>query len=85
MGGRVTTEPTAWLDDDGKHFWWKHDCDSDHGRWALSEGFKPDRKLPIAAWGWTVVTKEPLTISPSILCGECGVHGFIRDGKWVPA
>jgi Family of unknown function (DUF6527) len=33
-----------------------------------------------------------LTLSPSILCtlgsvaGQpCGFHGFIRDGKWVPA
>lgn len=27
---------------------------------------------------------EHLTLSPSILC-PCGDHGFIRDGKWVPA
>jgi hypothetical protein len=28
---------------------------------------------------------EGLTLSPSIACGECGHHGWIRDGKWVPA
>ncbi|MDE2101836.1 MAG: hypothetical protein KGL39_31610 [Patescibacteria group bacterium] len=33
---------------------------------------------------WQVTSYEPLTISPSVLCG-CGDHGFIRDGKWVPA
>lgn len=34
---------------------------------------------------WTVESLEPLTLSPSILRLECGCHGFIREGKWVPA
>lgn len=33
---------------------------------------------------WQVESWDPLTISPSLLC-ECGDHGFIRDGRWVPA
>lgn len=33
---------------------------------------------------WTVESFEPLTLSPSILC-SCGDHGYIRDGRWVPA
>lgn len=33
---------------------------------------------------WTVESWEPLTLSPSLLCA-CGDHGFIRDGRWVPA
>lgn len=39
---------------------------------------------------WTVVTPDPLTLSPSILqrsgpdMAEC-LHGFIREGRWVPA
>jgi hypothetical protein len=32
-----------------------------------------------------VVKTHPLTIEPSVLCRTCGNHGFIRDGKWVPA
>lgn len=32
---------------------------------------------------WDVVSWEPLTISPSVLCPEHGDHGFIRNGKWV--
>lgn len=31
---------------------------------------------------------DPLTIAPSLLClpaDLCGLHGFVRDGKWVPA
>ena len=27
---------------------------------------------------------DPLTVSPSILCPDCGLHGFIRSGVWVP-
>jgi hypothetical protein len=34
---------------------------------------------------WTLEQAEPLTISPSILCGTCGHHGYIQDGQWVPA
>jgi hypothetical protein len=34
---------------------------------------------------WAVESEEPLTLSPSVLCTTCGHHGFIREGKWVPA
>lgn len=34
---------------------------------------------------WEVLSMDPLTLSPSILCLRCGNHGFIREGKWVPA
>jgi hypothetical protein len=33
---------------------------------------------------WQVQSWDPLTVSPSLLC-SCGNHGFIREGKWVPA
>jgi hypothetical protein len=26
-----------------------------------------------------------VTVEPSILCPDCGTHGFVRDGVWVPA
>lgn len=34
---------------------------------------------------WTVESKSPLTISPSLLCQPANIHGFIRAGRWVPA
>lgn len=34
---------------------------------------------------WTVESEDPLTLAPSLACRVCGDHGFIRDGKWVPA
>lgn len=36
-----------------------------------------DRKWQVESW-------DPLTLSPSLLCG-CGDHGFVRNGTWVPA
>ena len=33
---------------------------------------------------WQVQSMDPLTVSPSLAC-DCGDHGFIREGKWVPA
>lgn len=47
------------------------------GAWAKSF----DNKITT----WDVISLEPLTLFPSILCRACGEHGFIRDGKWVPA
>lgn len=41
--------------------------------------FKPDWKD-----GWDVLSWEPLTLSPSLLCRACGHHGFVQQGRWVP-
>lgn len=40
---------------------------------------EPDRPV------WTVEQWEPLTLSPSLLCTDCGDHGFVRGGRWEPA
>lgn len=34
--------------------------------------------------GHTIVSVNPVTVSPSIACSDCGLHGFIRDGRWEP-
>jgi hypothetical protein len=33
---------------------------------------------------WTVVSWDPLTLSPSLKC-HCGDHGHIQNGRWVAA
>lgn len=33
---------------------------------------------------WRVESWTPLTLTPSVAC-KCGDHGFIREGRWVPA
>lgn len=30
-----------------------------------------------------LVSEEPLHLEPSLLCGDCGTHGFIREGRWI--
>jgi hypothetical protein len=35
--------------------------------------------------GHRIVSVYPLTIEPSILCPDCGTHGFVRDTQWVSA
>ena len=34
---------------------------------------------------WDVLSEEPLTLSPSLLCRICGSHGWIRNGRWEEA
>jgi hypothetical protein len=34
---------------------------------------------------WQVPSLNPLTLTPSLLCTACGHHGYIRNGRWVPA
>lgn len=61
---------------------WEHD--------ALP-GYKVTRHTvaPVDRATWTVVQREPLTITPSLFCdpgrGGCGMHGWVRDGAWVSA
>jgi hypothetical protein len=68
------------MDEDGVHFWFIHDCNPDG---ALIPR-RPETMLPIhAVTGWQVTQVEPLTVTPSILCGRCKTHGFITNGAWV--
>ncbi len=55
---------------------------------------KPNGTLCGEAWipvrpecsrGWDVVSTEPLTLAPSMRCRICGHHGYIQNGRWVPA
>lgn len=41
------------------------------------QAYGPDRLWAVESW-------DPLTVSPSLLCG-CQHHGFIRNGRWEPA
>lgn len=35
--------------------------------------------------GHEVLSTDPLHIEASILCEDCGTHGWVRDGRWVSA
>ena len=34
---------------------------------------------------WRVESYDPLTIHPSVRIRPCGLHGWIRHGRWFPA
>lgn len=66
-----------------------------HGiEWQHPDPHRPSQRCNGLAWvslkpmwsdGWDLLSLDPLTLSPSLLCQRCGRHGFIRDGRWVPA
>jgi hypothetical protein len=31
-----------------------------------------------------VENQSPLTVSPSLLCSDCGTHGYVCHGQWSP-
>ena len=69
-------------------FLWEHpDAKNPEGRCVGSGHFDGEvaRQLVSERTRWSVESWEPLTLSPSLLCGACGAHGFVRSGKWVPA
>lgn len=63
------------------HFLFEHDCINSAG-----EAFRSDGYLPLGGGEkrWDLISVEPLTISPSVLCHACGTHGFMTNGVWVP-
>lgn len=55
--------------------------------WVAFAGRAWARSFPdgLAGKNWDVQQDNPLTLSPSIKCRVCGDHGYIRNGRWVPA
>lgn len=73
----MITDPnaSAMLADDGEHIEFRHQCMSDKTVVGL---------LPInPQTGWAVICKDPLTVTPSVLCKTCGWHGWIQNGECV--
>jgi hypothetical protein len=65
------------LAEDGDHVIVEHQC-------TRPEGWPPVvAELPNGPHGWTITSREPLSVIPSILCSECGLHGYITDGQWT--
>ncbi len=77
LGRRHFVRPNG----EGGYLWW-HDCPAvDHVSWGwFGPGF--DGK----ASGHVIVAREPLlTVAGSLVCTDCGDHGFIRQNRWDPA
>lgn len=57
---------------------YRHEC---------KEGTR-EESIPLSpswgGYGWQVHTESPLTLSPSLRCTTCGLHGWVRGGRWIP-
>lgn len=63
-----------------------------HGECYSGITFRGEAQALLAARGvfsdhalWDVLSWQPLTLAPSLLCRLCGDHGFIRAGRWERA
>lgn len=61
------------------HVLWSHDCINSEGNAWRAETILPYRTPE----GWSLVSVDPITVTPSVLCKSCGTHGFITNGKWI--
>ena len=70
------------------HHWglslrWNHNCIDNNG-----VKFRNNSSIPVEVEHpkhWDLVSVDPVTVSPSILCMRCNCHGFVTNGKWVSA
>lgn len=89
LDGNNALEFIRWKDDPEPYqaLWWHRRADSETGWCAGSFAWRNPSPEHFPGKGvlWDLVRWEPLTVSPSLLCLECRAHGFIREGKWVPA
>lgn len=66
----------------GVHWRWVHLCDVYDDP---DDGPTQKRIASYLSRGHKIVREDPLTVEGSLLCRSCGTHGFVRDGRWVPA
>lgn len=61
----------------------RHAC-TGGGRWAPGETHVIAPALQIKEGGHTFTIDDDgqPTVTPSILCPDCGLHGFVTDGIW---
>lgn len=63
---------------DGEHWRFSHVCTSP--RSGRTYRIAPQLQI---GHGHEVLSTEPLHIEASILCSDCGIHGWVREGRWV--
>lgn len=98
MGGWVEIPGLGWLREWQHHhdgdcsrmdFWWWHHCPPMVGK----PGYSSPRTIDVSSGERHAITGGSLaggdlTIhggSGSIPCEKCGLHGWVRNGRWVPA
>jgi hypothetical protein len=64
----------AWTDGEELPTFWHWCLQADGGRWVAAD-----------TADHTLVSREPLTVEPSLAWPCCGLNGNVRDGRWTPA
>lgn len=71
--------------------WLEHETNPMFWHWCPTYAGVPEERTVSGGWiaagtsAHTLVSREPLHLEPSLLWDCCGTHGFVRDGKWIPA
>jgi hypothetical protein len=80
------------LTDDIYFGWLTHETNPTFWHWCTAlEAVPPERRVQDGCWvaagtsTHKLVSREPLHLEPSLLWPCCGLHGWVRDGKWVSA
>ncbi len=60
-----------------------HPCSARGGE--AVQDFIPVSPYPYPKEPWKLVARDPITLQPSVRYDCCGLHGFVTNGRWVPA
>ena len=67
--------------EDGENLWrFSHVCESPRRGTTLR--IAPALSNVGQPGGHQIISTDPLHIEPSILCEDCGIHGWVRNGQW---
>lgn len=66
----------------------KHRCDRGERGIIVCAPLLKDVDMPGGhhiTWSMNAIGEMRPTVTPSIMCPDCGTHGFVRNGRWVDA
>ncbi|WP_406365313.1 hypothetical protein [Streptomyces sp. NBC_00645] len=87
--GLETTGMTRLTDE--VYYGWAGEANPMLWHWCAALANVPEEHTVTGPWvaagtgAHTLVSREPLHLEPSLLWNCCGLHGFVRDGAWIPA
>jgi hypothetical protein len=76
---------------DDVYFGWLAERNPIFWHWCAALADVPPERTVSGGWvaanteGHTLVSRDPLHLEPSLLWTCCGLHGWVRDGRWEPA
>ncbi len=74
-----------WHQQDGRWLWW-HDCVTARPAWGWFGDVHTIHEVgPISSGHKVIDSADGITVQGSLICEDCGDHGFIENGKWRKA